>query len=158
VNKISVEALVFALLTAGCANTSGVERRTLGDGSQRLSCRTPLTRCLAVMDEVCPRGYEILRARQQVDVAGPMDISPPSITTEVDARCLGGVPPPTASAALPAPTPAQATPRCVPGATQACVGAGACRGGQQCLADGAAFGPCDCGTSDPSPSPSLPSP
>ena len=32
-----------------------------------------------------------------------------------------------------------------PGATQTCVGPGACRGGQQCLADGTAFGPCDCG-------------
>jgi sulfatase modifying factor 1 len=34
---------------------------------------------------------------------------------------------------------------CVPGATQICVGAGACRGAQVCLASGAGFGPCDCG-------------
>lgn len=38
---------------------------------------------------------------------------------------------------------------CVPGATQRCVGAGACDGGQVCLADGLAFGNCDCGSSTP---------
>ena len=35
---------------------------------------------------------------------------------------------------------------CVPGVTQACVGPGACNGGQACLADGSGFAPCDCGT------------
>lgn len=34
---------------------------------------------------------------------------------------------------------------CTKGATQACVGPGACQGGQVCLADGSGFGPCDCG-------------
>jgi hypothetical protein len=34
---------------------------------------------------------------------------------------------------------------CTPGATQRCVGPGACDGGQVCLDDGSAFGPCDCG-------------
>ncbi len=35
---------------------------------------------------------------------------------------------------------------CTKGATQACVGPGACQGGQVCLSDGSGFGPCDCGT------------
>jgi hypothetical protein len=35
---------------------------------------------------------------------------------------------------------------CDPGQTQACVGPGACQGGQRCLNDGSAWGPCDCGT------------
>jgi hypothetical protein len=34
---------------------------------------------------------------------------------------------------------------CVPGSTQACVGPGACNGGQSCLADGSGYAPCDCG-------------
>jgi hypothetical protein len=34
---------------------------------------------------------------------------------------------------------------CVPGATQTCVGPGACRGGQSCLSDGSGFSVCDCG-------------
>jgi hypothetical protein len=40
---------------------------------------------------------------------------------------------------------------CVPGATQACVGAAACSGGQSCLPDGTGFGACDCGTAKSSP-------
>ena len=40
---------------------------------------------------------------------------------------------------------------CVPGATQACVGSGACSGGQACLPDGSGFAPCDCGTAKPAP-------
>lgn len=34
---------------------------------------------------------------------------------------------------------------CVPGATQLCVGAGACRGGQTCQPGGMVWGACDCG-------------
>ncbi len=38
---------------------------------------------------------------------------------------------------------------CVPGATQSCVGPGACSGGQSCLPDGSGFGACDCGAAAP---------
>ena len=34
---------------------------------------------------------------------------------------------------------------CVPGATQACLGPGACKGAQACRDDGSGYGPCDCG-------------
>ena len=40
---------------------------------------------------------------------------------------------------------------CRPGVTQRCVGPGACEGGQACLLDGSAFGPCDCGLTPPGP-------
>jgi hypothetical protein len=50
-------------------------------------------------------------------------------------------------AAPPPPPPADPSPAlvCSPGATQECIGAGACRGGQVCLPDGSAWGACDCG-------------
>jgi len=35
---------------------------------------------------------------------------------------------------------------CQPGATQQCVGPGACSGGQQCAPDGSTWGGCDCGS------------
>ena len=35
---------------------------------------------------------------------------------------------------------------CAPGATQACIGPAACKGGQVCLSSGAMWGVCDCGT------------
>jgi len=45
---------------------------------------------------------------------------------------------------------------CVPGATQVCVGPGACQGGQVCAVDGSGFGPCDCGpAAAPAPSSST---
>ena len=46
----------------------------------------------------------------------------------------------------PAATPSVTKAVCRPGETERCVGPGACEGGQACLADGSAFGPCDCGT------------
>lgn len=42
---------------------------------------------------------------------------------------------------------------CVPGATQECLGPGACKGAQACLEAGQGYGPCDCGTGPSSPSP-----
>jgi hypothetical protein len=39
-----------------------------------------------------------------------------------------------------------ATPRCMPGSTQACLGPGACRGAQFCAEDGTHYSVCDCGT------------
>lgn len=41
--------------------------------------------------------------------------------------------------------PAAAQKACTPGQSQACVGPGACQGGQVCNADGRGYGPCDCG-------------
>ncbi len=41
--------------------------------------------------------------------------------------------------------PAEPQQRCVPGSTQACLGPGACKGGQACREDGRGFESCDCG-------------
>lgn len=43
------------------------------------------------------------------------------------------------------PVVAAAAAACTKGSTQACVGAGACQGGQSCLPDGSGYGACDCG-------------
>lgn len=40
---------------------------------------------------------------------------------------------------------------CTPFDTQACLGEGACRGGQSCLASGTGWSVCDCGSPSPSP-------
>jgi hypothetical protein len=52
----------------------------------------------------------------------------------------------TAPGAAPVPAAPKPTPACTPGTTQACVGPGACQGGQFCLPDGMGFSPCDCGS------------
>jgi hypothetical protein len=51
-----------------------------------------------------------------------------------------------AKQAPPAPAQASAARACVPGATQACLGPGACKGAQACREDGSGFAACDCGT------------
>ncbi len=64
-----------------------------------------------------------------------------------------------AALAVPAAAPATASSACTKGSTQACVGPGACQGGQVCLADGSGYGPCDCGSqkaASPAPAPSPP--
>src|SRR5579863_9871815 len=42
----------------------------------------------------------------------------------------------------------ESTAPCVAGQSVACVGVGACAGGQVCAADGKSFGPCLCGSTD----------
>nr|PZN25197.1 MAG: hypothetical protein DIU78_10725 [Pseudomonadota bacterium] len=59
----------------------------------------------------------------------------PSAPSSSAAAAVSAAPPPSADARV-----------CIPGATQQCVGPGACSGGQACLPDGSGFGPCDCGT------------
>jgi hypothetical protein len=49
------------------------------------------------------------------------------------------------SAPVTSAAPAAPSPFCVPGATQACLGPGACHGAQACREDGGGYLPCDCG-------------
>lgn len=63
------------------------------------------------------------------------------------ASAASSAPAPVAAAAAPSAAPARA---CIPGATQACLGPGACQGAQACREDGVGFLPCDCGTAGPS--------
>ena len=131
------------------------------DGSYRVECKHPLSRCLTAIEEICGEGYDVLRAQEARRLIGPREINEPIVNSEVVARCkgpnrlFGDAAKPGAPAAQGTSGPvggaAPAPPRrsCTPGATQACVGPAACQGGQQCLADGMAFGPCDCGGAAP---------
>jgi hypothetical protein len=166
-------------LLAACATHPGVDTQRLPDGTLRIKCDGSLVQCLSRADDLCHGNtYEIVRARDQRDRYGP-ELGTAQVevrSSEAFIRCgshgrpLGGydelkiTPAPAASSApaasgssvaaanrVPAPTaPPSLPPRaCVPGATQACIGPGKCEGGQSCLPDGSAFGPCDCGTLGP---------
>jgi hypothetical protein len=149
------------MVILACTHTSGVERRKQEDGSYRVDCKQPLSRCLTAIEEICGDGYEILRAQEARRLVGPREINEPIVSSEVVARCgppnrlfgdgekrevpaTPGTSSPSGGAAPPSPGRT-----CFPGATQACTGPAACHGGQQCLADGLAFGPCDCGGAAP---------
>ena len=158
--RIGRGALLCCLLAAACGHVSGYSAKLQPDGSYRIDCTNHLTRCLNAIEEVCAQGYEIVQAHEDVRYAGPREFNEASISSVVVARCRTQEPvfgrkgqaasPAPAPSAAPAsggadaaaPAPARG---CFPGSTQACIGAGACKGGQQCLPDGAAFGPCDCG-------------
>jgi hypothetical protein len=157
------------LALAACAYASKVQRQAQPDGSYRVVCDNRLTQCLAAIDEVCAKGYDVLQAYQDVRYAGPIEPNEPTVKSEAVARCrtegpvFGGAPKPALPAPEPAPSGETKKPAppgsCFPGTTQPCVGAGACKGGQPCLPDGTAFGPCDCGGPSPeAPATNAPAP
>jgi hypothetical protein len=101
-------------------------------------------------------------SRAQVHCIGPHDppryedqaVPAPAPSGESTAPPIAAPPNSAGPAASAAPAPnAAGTPThaCVPGATQSCVGPGACSGGQSCLPDGSGFGACDCGGAAPAP-------
>lgn len=164
--------LAAAFLVAGCLKGTEAEAQHLPDGSLRIKCQGSLAACLTRAEEICHgTTYEVLRARDQRDRYGPeMGTAQIEVrSSEALVRCggrgrpLGGYdelkaspaeaspnnPGPRLARAPAAPPPAPAPRACVPGSTQACIGPGKCEGGQSCLPDGAAFGPCDCGTLGP---------
>jgi hypothetical protein len=140
-------------LTLACGHTAAIQRQALPDGRYRVDCTLPLVQCLQAIEEVCRQGgYEIVQAHEDRRVPGPRDYHEPTFTSQVIARCrqepalFGGRP---SSTGADATAPLSGPRSCFPGATQACLGPGACKGAQQCLPDGAAFSPCDCGGAGP---------
>src|SRR6188768_41796 len=163
----AVRLVLGGLLGAACARPD-VEIRALPDGTRELSCKHTLSQCLSHVDDVCKgASYEVLYATDTQKVYGsPSSNEVESRTSQAVVHCLGPhqksmadaaalagyvAPAPNASASAASPAaPAVVPPAtvvasaraCVPGATQACVGPGACSGGQSCLPDGSGFGPC----------------
>jgi hypothetical protein len=157
---------MLGLLGAGCASPRFTLERQAG-GAERIRCRVPLGECLGEVERHCDGGrYVVLRAVDEHDRRGGRGLNLGVRTSEALFRCgpeLGwplGFDPmmsPPEAAACPATPPAPAPPppaeppppppvrACFPGSTQACVGPSGCHGGQACLPDAAAFGPCDCG-------------
>jgi hypothetical protein len=163
VNRLVHAASLCGLLSLACSHMSGVDRRKLEDGSYRVSCRVSLAQCVNAIEEVCTTGYDVVQAREDRRLYGPLEPNQPVVTSEVVARCrvpapvFGGAGEKASQPAAGGSAPAAATRSCVPGATQACVGRAACKGGQQCLPDGSGFGPCDCGgAADATPAPPSP--
>jgi hypothetical protein len=141
------------------------------DEIYRITCADSITPCRDEADEVCGGRYEVLESSgapvEPVRVSsapGPASTGPryqrKKWVGQLVVACghspaPGAVAsPPTLAGGEPATPPAPAPDRlCIPGATQECLGPGACRGAQACLADGDGYGPCDCGktsTSGPS--------
>jgi hypothetical protein len=151
--------LCFAALVA--CSRQGVQTTKLPDGTRELTCSLPLWKCLLHVDDFCKGvSYEVLYASDEQLVYGSQASAVEGRRSHAVLRCLKpgaslpDAPPPVADVApatpeKPTPPPPAPPPSCVPGTTQACVGAAACSGGQACLRDGSGFGPCDCGPAAP---------
>jgi hypothetical protein len=152
-------------LVLGCATGPAVKTELGADGVYHLTCRTTLQVCLNEAEVVCHNErYAVLRAFDLHGYAGDSVQPTESRHSEAFVRCgargtwgeenktlmaspLSAVAGAPASSATPAASPVRL---CTPGASQACVGAAGCKGGQSCRPDGSGFGPCDCG---PAPTP-----
>jgi hypothetical protein len=153
--------LVFGLLQACHAATAPSVRQP--DGSWHVQCGNSLQVCVQKANDLCDdRGYVVLggtnkRAlygaelgQSQVEVReADLSIACADRRGELPkvlvSSTLSVTPPPRVAEPAPAAA-AKPASACTPGSTQRCVGAGACEGGQSCSADGAGFGPCDCGS------------
>jgi hypothetical protein len=127
----------------------------------RISCAHSITPCRDKALEVCGGAYDLLEsAGAPIEPARVTSAPGPSSTGSRYQRptwvgsivvvCGRGTP--AEPAPLPERPPESRTPRlplahqlCVPGTTQLCLGPGACRGAQACLADGQGYSACDCG-------------
>jgi hypothetical protein len=153
----------------GCAKMlSDLNVEHQADGTYRLKCRKSLPLCLINAEETCQGNrYVVLAAVDQHDYFGGTGVrQTEERASEAIIRCgshgrpLGGpssdrMPQPATAVVEPESGKAKSPPLpahvCVPGATQACVGAGACRGGQSCLPDASGFSPCACGVTRDAP-------
>jgi hypothetical protein len=135
------------------------------DGSWHLQCGNSLDVCVQKANDVCKNlGYVVLGGMNKRQLYGA-ELGQSQVEVreaELNIACAdrrGDLPkvlvsssvsvasPPRTPDAEPESTAVKkAATACTPGATQRCVGAGACAGGQSCSADGAGFGLCDCGS------------
>ena len=143
----------LSILAFGCG--AGQTAQLLEDGSWRTQCLDQVDRCVREAERICGKdGYRVLGGHQETKLyGGETGYQTGADLHTMEFRC-GDEPKPEAPVKLvkpakPAPTTKKrtSTPKavCTPGATQRCVGPGACEGGQSCNAQGTGFLPCDCG-------------
>ena len=159
--------MLCVLLTACGGSTPPTVRQP--DGSWHLECGGSLERCVQRAREVCKgSGFVVLGGMDKRQLLGA-ELGQSQVEvrqSELNVACAdrrGDLPKVLRENTLslpprpPEPEPDAAAVKkpaataCVPGTTQRCVGAGACGGGQACIADGSAFAPCDCGNAASAP-------
>jgi|SRR5690606_13741843 len=136
------------------------------DGVVRLECPRGMRDCVAQAEKMCnlhdkEAGYTILTGRsEKIIMNKDGQYRSAAEVADLEVRCGKAEPQEQLASpsrlTLPARTDAEVIPEdikpaavagtvCTKGSTQACVGAGACQGGQSCLPDGSGYGACDCG-------------
>jgi hypothetical protein len=150
--------IVGSTLIVACG-ASQVQTRKLADGSLSFTCELPMEECVRAAQQSCRyQRFRILEGTSETRVRDVAPFEQTYHTSRLRIMCSndGGEPLLSLDAAKPtgtaqpgaSETKAQA---CSTGETRACIGSGACQGGQACLPDRSGFGPCDCGPTPPAP-------
>ncbi|MFC1642274.1 hypothetical protein ACFL5O_06250 [Myxococcota bacterium] len=148
---------LILLFSAVAALACAPRVQRLQDGSYRMECESTLAECVRKVERHCRgEGYQIVDGTEDNKLVGIEGQQAGYLRSRVTFHCADRIPPkplklpPRASAPPePALTASESVSRpparvCIPGATQRCVGPGACGGGQACLKDGSGYGPCEC--------------
>ena len=154
--------LVSVTLLPACA-TPEVQSQQLKDGSWSFVCQLPMDECVRRVQDNCRvQRYRILEGTSETKLRDAPPFEKAYHTSHLHLVCTddGDSPLLTIScektgAAKPAPASSKV---CTNGETRACVGPGACKGGQSCSPDGQGFGACDCGPITPAPPATEPTP
>ena len=141
----------FVLLIA--CGASEFQSQKLADGSYTFKCELAMDECVRRAQEKCKnQRYRILEGTSETRLRDAPPFERAYHTSRLRLVCTDDG----ANVLLSVDTQKAADAQgeksdraCAIGETRACVGAGACKGGQACLADGSGFGSCDCGSAVP---------
>ncbi len=138
---------LWVSLLAGCS-----QPHRLKDGSYKVDCESTMADCTRKVERFCQgQGYRLVHGAEENTLVGVEGHQRGHRLARLIFFCGGEAPPEPLK--LPPRPPEEAPPpaerACVPGATQRCVGPGACEGGQACLKDGSGYGPCECASAPP---------
>jgi hypothetical protein len=147
--------LVSVILLAACG-AAEVQSQRLKDGSYNITCQLPMDECVRRVQDNCQvQRYRILEGTSEVKLRDAPPFEKAYHTSRLHLVCTndGGEPLLSLDGEKPSaaqPAPASSTSKvCTTGETRACVGPGACKGGQACSPNGQGFGACDCGPVTP---------
>lgn len=148
----------FLVLSAGCSN---VKSSHVPGGGHFITCTNGMKDCVGRAAKLCgDDGYTVTSGVSRPKLLGGASSQYRSMSEMAELTIVCGeleeeegsgpyqLPPRSdepSERVEPGPGGA-AAPVCTKGATQRCVGPGACEGGQVCSEDGSGFGPCDCGS------------
>jgi hypothetical protein len=136
----------------GCSGPEFKQQR-LQDGSLQIQCDLAMDECVRRAQDLCNnQRFRILEGTSETRLMDAPPFERAYRTSRLHLKCTNDGAEPllsfdrqAAASASASAQPLAPTPACTVGETRACVGPGACQGGQSCLADRSGFGACDCG-------------
>jgi hypothetical protein len=146
--------LLAASTVTGCA-ASDFEQRKLKDGSYEFTCQLSMDECMRRVQDRCDhQRFRILEGTSETRLRDAPPFEKSYHTSRLRLQCTSDG----ADVLLSVDSGGAAAPKtsCSAGETRTCVGPGACKGGQSCLADGSGFSACDCGVSSAPPPSAAP--